>query len=911
MSLKLHDLITKVRESSTTSSTREIISQECVQIRNAFRKEDTKNRPRNISKLIYIDFLGFPTDFGQVECLKLIAQPSYVCKRIGYLGLSVLLTENEEVLFMSTNIIRSDLASENKFIVALALSSLGNIGSVEMLRDLAPEVEKLLKSQAAYIRKKAALTAIRTIRFVPETVDRFVGCVKSLLSDKNHGVVLGGLQLLVEILKIEPKTISEFRKLVPGLLRMLKSLVDAGYAPEYDFEGVTDPFLQVYILRLLRILGQDSKKYSNQMIDILTQVGTSSGLNKNVENCILYESVSTILTIDSPNRLRVTAINTLSKFLTGKDNNMKYVALNTLLKGVNKDSKSLKRHRKVIVKCLRDKDISIRRRALDLVFGIMNKKNVKELTQELLDCLPKAEHDFRFDITAKVCTAIERFSPDDQWQIDTLVQVLTIGGQYIRDDVIAIMTQVTGRNRGLQYYASKKLYNSLLDDRYRNQKFIQVAAWVIGEFGDILLKKSIEENEPIDPSQIIDLCQIIITSSRNEDLTKYFVLNTLIKLSTRIEGYNESIKEIIKPFMKHVNIEIQQRACEYFRLFEDKELLVFSFDRIPVKDDNLETQKIEEIEENSNQNSNTNTKVQENSNNQLSPNNNNNQNKNKQEENELNLMGSNINISQNQTQESSSIENLLQLDFSNNNNQNVNKQTTNTQNQQSNQSTEDFLSDIFGTNNNPNRSVNNTQNIQNNNIQNVMDLLGTGKGNGTGMGRGNGFGMGKGNGTGMGRGNGAGMGRGNGTGMGRGNGTGMGRGNGTGMGRGNVNTQKKNPSAVIYNQDGLKIQMNFKLVSVNGTPAAMIQSTFTNSTQTQMTGLLFQVAVPKHLQVQMAPPSSKIIPPNNNGKVTQTFRIIKKQNIKTKLTMMTRIQFKINGMPISKQQEVKNLPLIF
>ncbi|KAJ3437239.1 ap-1 complex subunit gamma [Anaeramoeba flamelloides] len=885
MSIKLHDLITKVRESSTTSGIREIISEECVQIRNAFRKEDTKNRPRNISKLIYIDFLGFPTDFGQLECLKLIAHPSYVCKRIGYLGLSVLLTENEEVLFMSTNIIRTDLASENKFIVALALSSLGNIGSVEMLRDLAPEVEKLLKSQTAYIRKKAALAAIRTIRFVPETVDRYVGRVKSLLSDKNHGVVVGGLQLLIEILKIEPKTISEFRKLVPGLLRMLKSLVDAGYAPEYDFEGVTDPFLQVFILRLLRILGKDSKKYSNQMIDLLTQVGTSSGLNKNVENCILYESVSTILTIESPNRLRVTAINTLSKFLSGKDNNMKYIALNTLLKGVNKDSKSLKRHRKVIVKCLRDKDISIRRRALDLVFGIMNKKNVKELTQELLDCLPKAEHDFRFDITAKVCTAIEKFSPDDQWQIDTLVQVLTIGGKYIRDDVIAIMTHVTGRNQELQYYASKKLYNSLLDDRYRNQKFIQVAAWVIGEFGDILLKKSIEENESIDPSQIIDLCQIIITSSRNDDLTKYFILNTLIKLSTRIEGFNETIKEIIKPFMKHVNIEIQQRACEYFRLFEDKELLVFSFDRIPVKDDNMEAQEIETVQETTNENSTKNTKVQENINQQLSHNDNQ-----KSQGTGMKIMGGNNVITQNKTQQPSSIENLLQLDFnSNNNNQNVNKQTTNIQNTQSNQSTEDFLSDIFGTNNNPNS--NSTQNVQNTKIQNVMGILGTENGMGTGTGMGRGTGMG--------------------TGMGMGRGMGRGTGMGTGTGRGNVNTPKKNPSAIIYNQDGLKIQMNFKLVSVNGIPAAMVQTIFTNSTPTPMTNLIFQVAVPKHLQVQMAPPSSKIIPGNNTGKVTQTFRVIKKQNIKTKLTMMIRIQYKFNGMPVSKQQEVKNLPLIF
>jgi hypothetical protein len=35
--------------------------------------------------------------FGQMECLKLIASPQFYEKRIGYLGLSLLLTEQEEV----------------------------------------------------------------------------------------------------------------------------------------------------------------------------------------------------------------------------------------------------------------------------------------------------------------------------------------------------------------------------------------------------------------------------------------------------------------------------------------------------------------------------------------------------------------------------------------------------------------------------------------------------------------------------------------------------------------------------------------------------------------------------------------------------------------------------------------------
>jgi hypothetical protein len=39
---------------------------------------------------------GFPSHFGQMECIKLIASPDFTDKRIGYLGLTLLLQERDE-----------------------------------------------------------------------------------------------------------------------------------------------------------------------------------------------------------------------------------------------------------------------------------------------------------------------------------------------------------------------------------------------------------------------------------------------------------------------------------------------------------------------------------------------------------------------------------------------------------------------------------------------------------------------------------------------------------------------------------------------------------------------------------------------------------------------------------------------
>jgi hypothetical protein len=73
MRQRCRDLIRAVRQCKTAAEERTVISKESAALRNAFKNQDTAYRHRNVAKLMFIHMLGYPTHFGQMEALKLIA----------------------------------------------------------------------------------------------------------------------------------------------------------------------------------------------------------------------------------------------------------------------------------------------------------------------------------------------------------------------------------------------------------------------------------------------------------------------------------------------------------------------------------------------------------------------------------------------------------------------------------------------------------------------------------------------------------------------------------------------------------------------------------------------------------------------------------------------------------------------
>lgn len=202
----------------------------------------------------------------------------------------------------------------------------------DMARDLIMDIDRHLRSDNQYLRKKAALASIRVFQKVPDVVEDFAESIQNLLKSKNHGVLLSGVQLIKEVVRMDPNQLKLFVGVVKPLVRILRNLLSMGYSSDYDVSGITDPFLQVAIIDLFCLLGKHNEEASEIMNDVLAQVATNTETAKTAGNAILYQCVQTIMAIQSDSGLKVLAVNILGRFLLNRDNNIRYVALNTLSK---------------------------------------------------------------------------------------------------------------------------------------------------------------------------------------------------------------------------------------------------------------------------------------------------------------------------------------------------------------------------------------------------------------------------------------------------------------------------------------------------------------------------------------------------------------------------------------------------
>lgn len=198
-------------------------------------------------KLIYAHILGYPVDFGHDVAVNLINQPKFTDKSTGYIAMGIMLNEKTEynVFANCIDAIKSDLTSGNESNEALALSTLGNIGSGELARELSPAIlHKVFtddRTTPINVKKKACMCLLSFIRRDKSIYDfqKFLVGFENLFSSTNYGLLLSSCSLLHAVIQIFGH--QGYESLISKLVLIMQNIND--YAQDYFYYMTPCPWL--------------------------------------------------------------------------------------------------------------------------------------------------------------------------------------------------------------------------------------------------------------------------------------------------------------------------------------------------------------------------------------------------------------------------------------------------------------------------------------------------------------------------------------------------------------------------------------------------------------------------------------------------------------------------------------------
>merc|ERR1711974_258859 len=206
---------------------------------------------------------------------------------------------------------------------------------------------------------------------------------------------------------------------------------------------------------------------------------------------------------------------------------------------------------KTIQYSLDDDDISVRRRALDLLYGIANEKTAEEITDTLLTTLKKCDHAMKEEVVLKIAIVAEKHATDFQY-VDTTLQLLEIAGDFVTEDVWHRIIQIVTNSEALQAYAAQKCFDMLQEDIIF-EPLLKVSGYILGEFGYMIKVPSDKQFH----AASLD--------------TKSMLLTSFMKLANMFQDLVPKCREVFNAFVHSENNELQQRAVEYLTMATHKD----------------------------------------------------------------------------------------------------------------------------------------------------------------------------------------------------------------------------------------------------------------------------------------------------------------------------------------------------
>jgi len=546
------------------------INKELANIRAKFKQGNLSgyDKKKYVCKLLYIYILGWNVDFGHLEAVNLISANKYSEKQIGYLAVTLFLHEQHELLHLVVNSIRKDLGDHNELNNCLALHAIANVGGKEMGEALCGDVHRLLISPTSkpFVKKKAALTLLRLYRKVstivqPEWSERII----AIMDDTDMGVALSVTSLVMTLAQDDPDAYRG--SYVKAAQRLRKIVVDQEYSGDYVYYKVPCPWLQVKLLRLLQYFPPSEDSHIRQLMRDSLQIILDNAMEapknvqqNNAQNAVLFEAINLIIHLDTERDLMVQISTKLGKFIGSRETNVRYLGLEAMthLAVRTETMDPIKKHQDIIIGSLRDRDITVRRQGLDLLYSMCDSTNSQKIVHELLKYLQSADYAIREEMVLKIAILTEKYATDVKWYVDISMRLIAMAGDHVSDEVWQRIIQIVTNNDELQVYAAMNILQYCKAD-HCHETLVKIGSYILGEFGHL-----IADSKGCSPIEQFMALQNKFGSSPPS--TRAMILSAFIKFVNLFPEIRPQLLNAFKTYSHSLDSELQQRACEYLTI---------------------------------------------------------------------------------------------------------------------------------------------------------------------------------------------------------------------------------------------------------------------------------------------------------------------------------------------------------
>ncbi|KAI3647868.1 hypothetical protein MP228_008089 [Amoeboaphelidium protococcarum] len=583
----LNTFIADIRACRTREQEEKRVNKELANIRGKFKEGNLTgyDKKKYVCKLLYIYLLGYDIKFGHVEAVNLITSSKYTEKQIGYVAVTLLISEGSDLVRLVINSIKKDLENIHEVNVCLGLQGIANLGGREIAETLTQDVYKCLasSSQSNFVKKKAAVCLLRLFRNHPDVipVQEWAERIIALLDDYDFGVNVAALCLINDLCSQSP---DDFVPAIPKCVKKLyKIIADREYTPDQLYYSVPSPWLQAKILSTLRlfpsfIMEKSILEKLNSCLKAIFSTSNETFKNPqqtNAVNAVLVEAILLAQHIDPESELVSSAMNILVRYISSKETNLRYIGFEmmTPLAVYDGPFQVIRKNQEIILLALKDKDVSVRRRALDLVYAICDSSNAKVIVDELVQYLSVSDYEMREEMLLKIAVLTEKFATDPTWYLDVVLQLIVIAGNQVSNELWFRIVQIVVNSVSMHEYAAKQVL-TLLKNPSCNEAAIKVGAYILGEYGDLIA--NYPQCQPRDQLRAIHQHLNVVTTQ-----TLTIILTTMAKFVNIFPEIEKECLNILKQYENSLDIELQQRSLEYMAIAGREDLLQAIFDQMP------------------------------------------------------------------------------------------------------------------------------------------------------------------------------------------------------------------------------------------------------------------------------------------------------------------------------------------